>query len=113
MIARISGFLATFKVWLIAIAVLVPSAYLKGCSDGMERINAKWAKQAAKVESVAREASEGATAAKETRDVIFRTEQRELQDVIQTPSGEPVGSNVRNVLERLREQQAASNQAAD
>lgn len=107
MLPKVTGFLASFKFWIAAILVLVPSAYLKGCSDGMDRVNAKWAQQAAKVENVARQASEGATAAKETRDDTFRTNQEELRDVIKTPSGEPVGRNVRGVIERMRVQQAA------
>lgn len=112
MLPKVTGFLATFKFWIAAILVLVPSAYMKGCSDGMDRVNAKWAQQAAKVENVARQASEGATAAKETRDDTFRKQTSELQDAIQTPSHEPVGTNVRAVIERMRSQQTTSHSSA-
>lgn len=114
MLGNVTGFLATFKYWLIAILILVPASYMKGCSDGGKRVEARYNKVSVDIQSKARSASETASAQKELRDITTVTQTEELRNDIQTKTGEPVGTNTRRVLDGMRSQQSSgSNKTTD
>lgn len=106
---RVLNFLATFKYWLIAIAVLLPIAYMKGCTDGENRLQSEINEANAAAERQAREAGEVAGVAKQSRDETTIKQNEELRNEIKTKSGESVGSNTRRVLDGLRERQGSGN----
>lgn len=105
--SKVFAFLTTFKYWLLALVVLVPAGYIKGCADGSERVQAKYAKQSQEVAEAARQAGETAAAGKASRDETTTKQNEELRNEIKTPSNEPVGTNTRRVLDGLRRQQTS------
>lgn len=114
MLSKVLPFLTTFKYWLIALAVLLPLMYVKGCSDGRKQVEAEYSKVSAEIQKGARKASETASAEKQLRDQEFQKQNEELRDGIVTKTGEPVGTNTRNVLDGMRRQQSGgSNKTAD
>jgi len=110
--SKIFAFLTTFKYWLLALAILVPLSYIKGCADGSERVHAKYAKQSQEVAEAARKAGETAAAGKAARDETSIKQNEELRNEIKTPSNEPVGANTRRVLDGLRRQQTGSGETS-
>lgn len=110
MFTRVSGFIITFKYWLIALLVLLPVSYMKGCTDGENRKEGEYNKVSADIQKGARKASETTLAEKQLRDQEFQKQQEELKDGIVTKSNDPVGRNTTSVLDRMREQQSRSNQ---
>jgi len=112
MLSKIIGFATTFKYWLIALVVLLPTAYMKGCSDGEDRKESEYNKVSADIQKGARKASEETLSETQLRDQEFQKQQEELQDGIPTKSSDGVGSNTTSVLERMRrQQQGGSNKA--
>lgn len=112
MIDKVLGFISTFKYWLIALVVLLPLTYMKGCSDGRAQRESEYNKVSAEIQSAARRASETAAAKKETRDTEMVKQNEELRNEIKTKSGDTVGTNTRRVLDRLREQQGGSDKTS-
>jgi len=108
MLDKALGFITTFKYWLLALAVLLPTMYMKGCADGRKQVESDYNKVSAEIQSAARRASETAAAKKETRDAVIIKQNEELRNEIETKSGDTVGANTRRVLDRLRGQQSGS-----
>lgn len=110
MIDKVLGFLTTSKYWLIALLVVMPVMYMKGCTDGRKQVESEYNKVSADIQSAARRASESASLKKEARDATTIKQNEELRNEIKDKSGNTVGANTRRVLDRLRGQQSGDSQ---